>query len=132
MSPSEVYVSVLPRIMEAGIRTIFVQGDLQFRRSNADCLRLQIQNMVWNKVQGFEHEPNTSFFTEHGSKPVGIYHTERNLTYVQIDAAGGTRTSSTCPKPLLTRITGLIAADAPVAAWSLMQYLLGQTERLSV
>ncbi|TFY50429.1 hypothetical protein EVG20_g11523, partial [Dentipellis fragilis] len=48
--------------------------------------RLTIQNLTWNGAQGFSAPPTTPLVV--GGSQKGVYHSERNLTYVEVDGAG--------------------------------------------
>jgi carboxypeptidase D len=48
--------------------------------------RVTIQNLTWGGVQGFQTAPSTPLVVDGSQK--GIYHSERNLTYLEINGAG--------------------------------------------
>ncbi|TFK57058.1 alpha/beta-hydrolase [Heliocybe sulcata] len=48
--------------------------------------RITIQNLTWNGVQGFQSPPSTPLLLDGTQK--GIYHSERNLTYIEVNSAG--------------------------------------------
>jgi carboxypeptidase D len=50
--------------------------------------RITIQNLTWAGAQGFQEPPTTPLVV--GGLQKGIYHTERNLTYIEVNDAGHT------------------------------------------
>jgi len=71
-------------------------------------MRIVIQNMTWNGLQGFQTPiVNDSFIVD----DVGAYgnmHSERGLTYYEVDLSGH-----------------MVPQFAPVASFQIMQYLMG-------
>jgi carboxypeptidase D len=49
--------------------------------------RITIQNLTWGGAQGFQTAPTTPLLLNGVQK--GIQHTERNLTYLEVNNAGG-------------------------------------------
>jgi carboxypeptidase D len=45
--------------------------------------RITIQNLTWGGAQGFQTAPNTPLVLN--GAQMGIYHTERNLTYMEVN-----------------------------------------------
>lgn len=70
--------------------------------------RLTIQNMTWGGLQGFQAPPTTPLVV--GGSQKGIFHSERNLTYIEVDNAGH-----------------MIETDQPQTALHVFQSILGQT-----
>ncbi|CAF0882636.1 unnamed protein product [Adineta ricciae] len=78
--------SVLPNVIEKSQRSIIVNGEHDFIII-AEGTRIAIQNMTWHGMQGFQMEPKTRFIVpEQGD--LGFFHTERNLTYVELVLCG--------------------------------------------
>jgi carboxypeptidase C (cathepsin A) len=48
--------------------------------------RITIQNLTWGGLQGYQTAPSTPLLLNGAQK--GIYHTERNLTYMEVNSAG--------------------------------------------
>ncbi|THH16806.1 hypothetical protein EW146_g3885 [Bondarzewia mesenterica] len=70
--------------------------------------RITIQNMTWGGVQGFRAPPSTPLIV--GGAQKGIFHSERKLTYIEVDNAGH-----------------MIETDQPQTALHVFQSILGQT-----
>ncbi|KZT30601.1 alpha/beta-hydrolase [Neolentinus lepideus HHB14362 ss-1] len=70
--------------------------------------RITIQNLTWNGAQGFQTAPTTPLLLNGAQK--GIYHSERNLTYIEVNSAGH-----------------MIAEDQPPLALHVFQSVLGLT-----
>lgn len=78
-------------------RTIIAHGQLDYVLIANGSL-LAIQNMTWNGAQGFQQEPKDEFYvpeydnpdlaTIAGSGIFGTTHTERGLTWVEVNLAG--------------------------------------------
>jgi carboxypeptidase D len=115
--------SVLPRVIERSERTILGHGSLDFIVLASGTL-LSIQNMTWNGIQGFQRQPNDEFHVpEHkvedleyltGKGVLGITHTERGLTYVEVYQSGH-----------------MVPENAPSAAYRHLEFLLGRVKSLS-
>ncbi|KII93733.1 hypothetical protein PLICRDRAFT_35954 [Plicaturopsis crispa FD-325 SS-3] len=69
--------------------------------------RVTIQNLTWAGSQGFSAPPSTPLKLNGTQK--GVYHTERNLTYIEVDAAGH-----------------MIPQDQPALGLHVFQSVLGQ------
>lgn len=90
-------LSVLPGVIEKLNRTIIAHGQLDYVLIANGSL-LAIQNMTWNGAQGFQQEPKDEFYvpeydnpdlaTIAGSGIFGTTHTERGLTWVEVNLAG--------------------------------------------
>ncbi|KZT37407.1 alpha/beta-hydrolase [Sistotremastrum suecicum HHB10207 ss-3] len=70
--------------------------------------RLTIQNLTWGGLQGFQTAPSTPLIV--GGTQAGIFHTERNLTYIEVNNAGH-----------------MIPEDQSAVALHVFQAILGQT-----
>ncbi|KAA1472748.1 alpha/beta-hydrolase [Dentipellis sp. KUC8613] len=70
--------------------------------------RLTVQNLTWNGAQGFSAPPTTPLIV--GGSQRGVYRSERNLTYIEVDGAGH-----------------MIPGDQPETALHVFQAVLGQT-----
>ncbi|KZP07780.1 alpha/beta-hydrolase [Athelia psychrophila] len=99
--------SVLPNVIEKSNRTVIVHGLADFILI-AEGTRIVLQNMTWNGAQGF-HTPiaNDSFIVD-GVGALGTTHTERGLTYFEVELSGH-----------------MVPQYSPVAAFQIMQYLMG-------
>jgi carboxypeptidase D len=78
--------SVLPNVIEKSQRTIIVNGQHDFSII-AEGVRVIIQNMTWQGVQGFQVQPTARFIVP-DQGDLGIVHTERGLTYVELVLCG--------------------------------------------
>jgi carboxypeptidase D len=98
--------SVLPNVIEKNQRTVILHGLADFILMT-DGTRIAIQNMTWNGLQGFQTPiANDSFIVN--DVPYGTMHSERGLTYYEVALSGH-----------------MIPQFAPVAAFQVMQYLMG-------
>ena len=90
-------LSVLPHVIERLNRTVIGHGLLDMILI-ANGTRLMIQNMTWNGAQGFQKAPSDEFFVPYhselslstlaGAGVFGTTHTERGLTYVEVNLSG--------------------------------------------
>ncbi len=78
----------------------------------ANGSRLAIQNMTWAGERGFQRKPTSQLIVD--GKNVGNWHSERKLTFIEVDGAGH-----------------MIPQDQPKIAFKTQQYLLGQVKDLS-
>jgi carboxypeptidase D len=89
--------TVLPGVIERSKRTIIGHGQLDFILLTNGTL-LSIQNMTWHGKRGFQSPPTADFYvpphpsyqdvTIAGHGVMGKTHTERNLTFVQVQLSG--------------------------------------------
>jgi carboxypeptidase D len=115
--------AVLPRVIEKSQRTVIAHGTLDFILLGNGTL-LSIQNMTWNGAQGFTSQPKLPFVVPYhadrtlstlsGFGTQGIYHTERNLTWVEVFLSGH-----------------MVPQYAPMAAFRMLEFLLGRIPDLS-
>ncbi|KAF8959451.1 alpha/beta-hydrolase [Flammula alnicola] len=99
--------TVLPNVIEKNQRTVIVHGLADFILI-AEGTRIAIQNMTWNGKQGFQTPIANDSFIVDGVGALGTTHTERNLTYFEVELSGH-----------------MVPQFSPVAAFQIMQYLLG-------
>jgi carboxypeptidase D len=114
---------LLPRVIERSERTILGHGSLDFVILSSATL-LSIQNMTWNGKQGFQSQPSNEFFVPDyasedldslaGKGVLGVTHTERGLTYVEIFQSGH-----------------MVPENSPSAAYRHLEFLLGRVKSLS-
>jgi carboxypeptidase D len=114
---------VYPRVIEKSVRTVLAHGSLDMILL-ANGTLLTIQQMTWNGAKGFTKKPSDLFIVppraglnvlnQAGSGIFGITHTERNLTWIQVDLAGH-----------------MIPQYAPAAAYRYLEFLLGRIDSLS-
>ncbi|KAL0948943.1 hypothetical protein HGRIS_009048 [Hohenbuehelia grisea] len=100
-------LSVLPSVIEKANRTVIVHGLADFILI-AEGTRIVIQNMTWNGLQGFQTPIANDSFLVDGVGALGTAHTERGLTYLEIELSGH-----------------MVPQFSPKAAFQSMQYLLG-------
>ncbi|TKX23521.1 serine carboxypeptidase-like protein 5 [Elsinoe australis] len=117
-------LSVLPSVIERTQRTVIDHGLLDYILIANGSL-LAIQNMTWNGAQGFSTPPSQfdEFYVPYhselslgdtaGAGVMGHYHTERGLTFVEIDLSGH-----------------MVPQYAPSAAYRHLEFLLGRVESL--
>jgi len=115
--------SVYPRVIERSSRTVLAHGALDMILV-ANGTLLYVQKMTWNGTTGFISQPSDEFyipassgmdvFNQAGSGVFGTTHTERGLTYVEVDLAGH-----------------MIPQFAPAAAYRYLEFLLGRIDSLS-
>jgi carboxypeptidase D len=116
-------ITVLPGVIERSKRTIIAHGDLDMVLIGNGTL-LSIQNMTWNGKQGFQSKPSDPFYvpyhTEYqdttlaASGTMGTTHTERGLTWVEVNLCGH-----------------MEPQYQPSAAFRHMEFLLGRIPSLS-
>jgi len=99
--------TVLPNVIEKSVRTVLVHGLADFILI-AEGTRIVIQNMTWNGLQGFQTPIANDSFLVDGVGAYGTSHTERGLTYFEVALSGH-----------------MVPQFAPVAAFQIMQYLMG-------
>jgi len=103
-------LSVLPSVIEKNQRTVIVHGLADFILI-AEGTRIVIQNMTWHGLQGFQTPIANDSFIVDGVGALGTTHTERNLTYFEVELSGH-----------------MVPQFSPVAAFQIMQYLMGFRE----
>uniref|UniRef100_A0A0W0FQN8 Carboxypeptidase n=1 Tax=Moniliophthora roreri TaxID=221103 RepID=A0A0W0FQN8_MONRR len=105
---------VLPNVIEKSQRTVVVHGLADFILI-AEGAQLVIQNMTWGGVQGFQTPIEKDSFIVEGMGALGNAHTERNFTYVEVALSGH-----------------MVPQFSPVAAFQIMEYLMGFRDSISV
>ncbi|KAH0586845.1 Serine-type carboxypeptidase F [Termitomyces sp. J132] len=80
-------LSVLPNVIENNNRTVIIHGLADFILI-AEGTRIVIQNMTWNGEQGFQTPISNDSFIIDGVGSLGTVHTERGLTYVEVELTG--------------------------------------------
>jgi carboxypeptidase D len=103
--------TVLPSVIEKNNRTVIVHGLADFILI-ASGTRIVIQNMTWNGLQGFQTPIANDSFLVDNVGALGTTHTERGLTYYEVELSGH-----------------MIPQFSPVAAFQIMQYLMGFREK---
>ena len=88
---------VLAHVIESTNNTIIGVGGLDYLLPINGTL-LALQNMTWNGLQGFQTAPSNSFFVPYhpeynlgflaGAGDLGLWVTERGLTFYTVDLAG--------------------------------------------
>ncbi|CAA7269655.1 unnamed protein product [Cyclocybe aegerita] len=104
--------TVLPNVVEKNNRTVIVHGLADFILI-AEGTRIVIQNMTWNGLQGFQSPIANDSFIVDGVGALGTAHLERGLAYVEVELSGH-----------------MVPQFSPVAAFQLMQYLMGFRESI--
>ncbi|KAG1740198.1 Alpha/Beta hydrolase protein [Suillus paluster] len=99
--------TVLPNVIEKNQRTVIVHGLADFYFI-AEGTRIAIQNMTWNGLQGFQMPIANDSFIVDSVGAYGTMHSERGLTYYEVSLSGH-----------------MVPQFAPVAAFQIMQYLMG-------
>ncbi|KAA8911783.1 putative pheromone processing carboxypeptidase [Sphaerosporella brunnea] len=106
-------LSVLPDLIDKNERTLIGHGLLDYVLIKDGSL-LAIQNMTWGGAQGFQERPSTPFVIPYeGRGTAGIYHTERKLTWFEIDLSGH-----------------MVPEYQPTVAYRQLEYLLGRIKEL--
>jgi carboxypeptidase D len=115
-------LTILPSVIERSKRTIIAHGNLDFILLKEGSL-LTIQNMTWNGAQGFQRPPKADFYVPYhrekalgslaGSGNLGVTHTERGLTWVEVFLSGH-----------------MIPQYQPSAAYRQLEFLLGRIRSL--
>ncbi|KAF8646719.1 hypothetical protein AX16_007093 [Volvariella volvacea WC 439] len=100
-------LSVLPSVIEKSQRSVIIHGLADFILI-AEGTRIVIQNMTWNGLQGFQTPIANDSFIIDGVGSLGTSHTERGLTYLEVELCGH-----------------MVPQFSPKAAFQSMQYLLG-------
>lgn len=98
---------VLPNVIEKSKRAVIVHGLADFILI-AEGTRVAIQNMTWNGKQGFQTPIANDSFIVDGIGALGNMHSERGLTYYEVDLSGH-----------------MVPQFSPVAAFQIMQFLMG-------
>lgn len=116
-------LSVLPTVIEGLKRTIIGHGKLDYVLI-ANGTLLMIQNMTWNGAQGFQKKPSSEFYvplyegmtvsTSAGTGVLGTTHTERGLTWVEVNQSGH-----------------MVPQNAPSAAYRQVEFMLGRIKSLT-
>ncbi|TLD26157.1 carboxypeptidase D [Venturia nashicola] len=116
-------LTILPSVIERSKRTIIAHGNLDYILLKDGSL-LTIQNMTWNGKQGFQTAPKSDFYvpyhkdlnigTTAGSGVMGVTHTERGLTWVEVFMSGH-----------------MVPQYQPSAAYRQMEFLLGRIKNLN-
>lgn len=100
-------LTVLPSVIEKNNRTVIIHGLADFILI-AEGTRIVIQNMTWGGKQGFQTPIAADTFKIDGVGSLGTSHTERGLTYLEVELSGH-----------------MVPQFSPLAAFQSMQYLLG-------
>ncbi|PPQ88899.1 hypothetical protein CVT25_009134 [Psilocybe cyanescens] len=95
--------TVLPNVIEKSNRTVIVHGLADFI--------LIAEGMTWNGLQGFQKPIANDSFLVDGVGALGTTHTERGLTYFEVELSGH-----------------MVPQYSPKAAFQIMQYLMGFRE----
>jgi carboxypeptidase D len=120
-------LTVLPKVIERADRVVIGQGQLDMVVMTNGTL-ITIQNMTWNGAQGFSSPPagfgnfyvpyHAEYDNELGSTAgmgdMGLTHTERGLTFVQVQLSGH-----------------MVPQYAPSAAYRQLEFLLGRIPSLT-
>ncbi|SMR57184.1 unnamed protein product [Zymoseptoria tritici ST99CH_1E4] len=152
--------AILPQVIERSARTMLVGGDLDFIIIS-DGVLLSIQNMTWNGAQGFQQRPSDPFIVPYDGEyaleycptdqpavdcdssnyaavgVLGVTHTERGLTWVNMAGSGHMGPRRTCDavrgplssRPTIDIITARTKIDPPQRANEGNQYLDKPNER---
>ncbi|KAI5121519.1 hypothetical protein M0805_002580 [Coniferiporia weirii] len=105
-------LSVLPSVIEKSQRAVIVHGLADFILI-AEGTRIAIQkmffiSMTWNGLQGFQTPIQNDSFIVDGVGALGNMHSERGLTYFEVDLSGH-----------------MVPQFSPLAAFQIMQFLMG-------
>jgi len=100
-------LTVLPSVIEKNNRTVIIHGLADFILI-AEGTRIVIQNMTWAGKQGFQKPIANDSFIVDGVGALGTSHTERGLTYLEVELSGH-----------------MVPQFSPLAAFQSMQYLMG-------
>ncbi|KAI0922172.1 hypothetical protein AcW2_006944 [Taiwanofungus camphoratus] len=104
--------TVLPAVIEKSERAVIVHGLADYILI-AEGTRIAIQNMTWNGLQGFQTPIQNDSFIVDGVGALGTAHSERGLTYFEVELSGH-----------------MVPQFSPVAAFQIMEYLMGFREKL--
>jgi len=99
--------TVLPNAIEKSERTVIVHGLADFILI-AEGARIVIQNMTWGGKQGFQTPILNDSFIVDGVGALGTTHTERGLTYFEVELSGH-----------------MVPQFSPKAAFQIMSFLMG-------
>ncbi|KAJ7083109.1 alpha/beta-hydrolase [Mycena belliarum] len=99
--------TVLPNVIEKSARTVIAHGLADFILI-AEGARIVIQNMTWNGLQGFRTPIADDSFVIDGVGSLGTAHTERGLTFVEVELSGH-----------------MIPQFSPLAGFQSMAFLMG-------
>jgi len=99
--------TVLPNVIEKSNRSVIVHGLADFILI-AEGTRIVLQNMTWNGKQGFQTPIQKDSFLVDGVGALGTTHTERGLTYFEVELSGH-----------------MVPQYSPVASLQIMKYLMG-------
>ncbi|KAF8638468.1 hypothetical protein AX17_002179 [Amanita inopinata Kibby_2008] len=102
--------TVLPNVIEKSNRSVIVHGLADFILI-AEGARIAIQNMTWGGMQGFQTPIADDSFIVDNVGALGTTHTERGLTYYEVQLSGH-----------------MIPQFSPLAGLQSMQYLMGFRE----
>lgn len=101
-SPDDVYpngdksappdVTVLADVIEKSERSMITHGVLDFVLLHQGTL-LAINNLTWAGELGFQEEPTGKFMVQ--GEEAGLTHTERGLTWTQVERSGRASSDST-------------------------------------
>ena len=115
--------SVLPKVIEGSKRTVIGHGNLDYVLIGNGTL-LSIQNMTWHGKQGFQKPITEDFYVPYHTSyqdltlaaagNMGKTHTERGLTFVEINLSGH-----------------MVPQYQPSAAYRHLEFLLGRIPSLS-
>ncbi|KAF2458533.1 Alpha/Beta hydrolase protein [Lineolata rhizophorae] len=119
----ETALSVLPGVIEQTNKTIITHGTADYILLAQGSL-LAIQNMTWEGEQGFQSEPADPFFVPYhedqsvaslaGAGVMGTTHTERGLTWIEVNMAGH-----------------MLPQFVPSAMYRQLEFLLGRVESVT-
>jgi carboxypeptidase D len=99
--------TVLPNVIQKSNKTVIVHGLADFVLM-ADGTRIAIQNMTWFGKQGFQQPIQADSLIVDGVGALGTAHSERGLTFVEIQLAGH-----------------MTPQFSPKAVFQTMQFLMG-------
>ncbi|KAF7318183.1 Carboxypeptidase [Mycena chlorophos] len=105
--------TVLPNVIEKSVRTVVNHGLADFILI-AEGARIVIQNMTWNGLQGFQTPIANDSLILPGIGSLGTAHTERGLTFVEVELSGH-----------------MIPQYSPIAAFETMSFLMGFRDSLN-
>ncbi|KZV87104.1 alpha/beta-hydrolase [Exidia glandulosa HHB12029] len=106
-------LSVLGPVIDKGVRNVIMHGLVDFILI-ANGSRIAIQNMTWGGLQGFQTPIQPESFSINGFGTIGTAHTERKLSYVEVNLAGH-----------------MMPQFAPWAAFKTLSFLLGRIPSLN-
>lgn len=106
-------LSVLGGVIDKGVRNVIMHGLADFILI-ANGSRIAIQNMTFGGLQGFQTPIQPESFSISGFGAIGTAHTERKLTYVEVNLAGH-----------------MMPQFSPWSAFKTMSFLLGRIPSLN-